>query len=101
MTDLDVEQAMTLFPPGIYQHYKGHLYQLLHLARDSENGPSEGRLLVVYIGLELAGARPGPRICVRPLEEFGEWLPEPDGSGVHRFTFLAAEWSPSLLEEGL
>lgn len=78
--------------PGIWRHYKGHLYQLLHVARDSENGPNEGRLLAVYIGLDLDGARPGPRVRVRPVAEFLEVLP----TGVPRFEFVADEWDPSL-----
>jgi hypothetical protein len=78
--------------PGVYRHYKGHFYQLLHIARDSENGPNEGRLLAVYVGLELDGARPGPRVCVRPIDQFTETLPD----GRPRFAFVADEWDPAL-----
>lgn len=74
---------------GIYQHYKGNLYQVLGLASDAnadtlglagsvsrvsymtmEAKPLGERIVVVYIGLQLDGASFGPRMHVRTLEDF-------------------------------
>lgn len=52
---------------GIYQHYKGPLYQVFGLAHDA-NDPD--RICVVYIALELNGAHLGPRLAVRTKEDF-------------------------------
>jgi hypothetical protein len=52
---------------GIYRHYKGPLYQVLGLAHDAGY---EGRVCAVYIGLQLDGAHPGPRMGVRDLGDF-------------------------------
>lgn len=35
-------------PPGLYRHHKGGLYRVTGTARDSTNGPGEGRTLVLY-----------------------------------------------------
>lgn len=34
---------------GIYKHYKGGLYTVLFVARNSTNGPDEGKNVVVYV----------------------------------------------------
>jgi hypothetical protein len=61
--------------PGLYQHYKGHRYQVLHLARHSETE----EVLVVYRALH------GDRgIWVRPRAMFNESI-EVDGEKVPRF----------------
>lgn len=52
---------------GIYQHWKGPLYQVLGYGHDA-NHPT--RLVVVYIGLSLDGASEGPRLSVRTVEDF-------------------------------
>lgn len=54
-------KASTL-PPGLYRHYKGGLYQVLHLARHSETE----ELLVVYRSLAEGG------VWVRPAAMFLE-----------------------------
>lgn len=82
---------MTSLPPlqaGIYRHYKGQLYQVLGYAQDST---IDGRIVVVYVGLELAGATAGrPRMNVRSVEDFFGQAP----NGNPRFEFVGAEWRP-------
>ncbi|WP_417224443.1 DUF1653 domain-containing protein [Amphritea sp.] len=66
---------------GIYRHYKGADYEVLHLARHSETE----EWLVVY--------RPcyGERgIWVRPLAMFTETVTGADGQSVGRFEYLNA-----------
>jgi hypothetical protein len=91
---------------GIYRHYKGNLYQVLGLAHDADQ---EGRICVVYIGLELDGAHLGPRIAVRTLETFTEFVDAPtarfytlaDGSEregyPNRFTYLGLYLTGEML----
>lgn len=56
------------FKPGIYLHYKkGDLYEADHLMRDANDG---SRIGVHYIGLELDGAKDGPRHLVRTWEDW-------------------------------
>lgn len=47
---------------GIYEHYKGHRYQVLGYAHDANR---EGKAVVVYMPLQLDGAHYGPRLAVR------------------------------------
>lgn len=64
---------------GLYRHYKGPKYEVLHLAQHSETE----EWLVVY--------RPcyGERaIWVRPLAMFTETLVSPDGKRVARFEWI-------------
>ncbi|MEM7193971.1 MAG: DUF1653 domain-containing protein [Pseudomonadota bacterium] len=61
--------------PGIYQHYKGGMYEVLHLGRHSETEEH----LVIYRALY------GERgVWVRPYEMFVERL-DVDGRSVPRF----------------
>lgn len=93
--------ALTI-PPGVYRHWKGHLYQVLLCARDSGNGPGNGRTVVVYVGLTLDGTpTPGLRVRVRPLAEFVELVTGTGGDPVPRFEFVAEEWqAPSGARHG-
>lgn len=51
---------------GIYQHYKGGLYRLLFIAKDSTNGsPTADQDVAVYVSLNESG-----RVSVRLLAEF-------------------------------
>lgn len=52
---------------GVYQHYKGPLYLVLGYGHDAN---ADGRTVVVYIGLELDGAKQGARLAVRTAEDF-------------------------------
>ena len=61
---------------GIYRHYKGNLYKVLHLARHTETEET----LVVYQALYGEYG-----IWARPLEMFLETVTLPDGSVVLRF----------------
>ena len=89
---------------GVYRHYKNHLYQVFGYAHDANN---DGRLLVIYIGLELTDARVAPRLAARTAEDFFAWV-NPDGSAdpdpnlseqahkqaglVRRFTYIGPSW---------
>lgn len=52
---------------GVYQHYKGPLYLVLGFGHDANH---DGRDVVVYVGLELDAAKPGPRLAVRTAADF-------------------------------
>ena len=64
--------------PGKYRHYKGNDYQVVGVARHSENDSK----LVVYRPLYGKG-----ELWVRPLEMFCEDV-EVDGVSVKRFAFI-------------
>lgn len=66
---------------GIYQHYKGPLYQVIGLAHDANE---EGRLCVAYVGLQLNAAHSGPRLCVRTYDDFVALMDD----GRPRFRYL-------------
>lgn len=63
---------------GIYQHFKGNLYQVLHTARHSETE----EYMVVY-----HPANTPEDIWIRPLDMFDETI-ERDGKTIKRFTFI-------------
>lgn len=63
---------------GIYRHYKGNLYQVLHTACHSETG----EWLVVYRALYGDYG-----VWVRPVAMFGEWV-NIDGKDVPRFLLI-------------
>lgn len=69
---------------GVYKHYKGHYYLVLGAARYTD-GPQEGQWCVVYVGLELDGAKDGPRIMVRSWDDFHSWV---DEAFRPRFTYI-------------
>ena len=62
---------MTIPPLGIYRHYKGNLYQLLHIARHSETEEP----LAVYRALYGDYG-----VWVRPLAMFTESVDTANGS---------------------
>ena len=67
---------------GKYQHFKGSFYQVLHLAKHSENE----EWMVVY--LPLYDNEQGTReVWVRPLTMFDETI-ERDGKTFKRFTYI-------------
>lgn len=74
-----------MFAPaqGVYRHYKGGLYTLLMLARCSDNGPNEGKNVVVYVSHTTG------KVCTRLASEFFG-LVGGDGIklGVKRFTLV-------------
>ena len=65
-------------PQGIYRHYKGNLYQVLHMAQHSETEES----LVVYRCLYGEYG-----VWVRPLSMFAETV-EVDGKEMPRFELI-------------
>lgn len=64
---------------GIYRHYKGNLYNVLHVALHTETEEP----LVIYQALY--GER---KIWARPLDMFMETVTLPDGSIVPRFALI-------------
>ena len=67
-------------PQGIYRHYKGNLYQILHTAQHSETEES----LVIYRCLYGEYG-----VWVRPLSMFSETV-EVEGKQVPRFELIKA-----------
>ena len=63
---------------GIYQHYKGNMYQVLNIAKHSENLEE----MVVYKALYGTG-----EVWVRSLSMFEEKIVK-DGKTIERFKFL-------------
>lgn len=68
---------------GKYRHYKNKFYEVLGVARNSENANEE---FVVYKAL-YKGDFPEGQIWVRPYSMFLEKI-ELDGKMVQRFTFI-------------
>lgn len=64
---------------GIYKHYKGQLYQVLHIATHSE---TEEKLVVYQC---LYG---NYSIWVRPLSMFTEMVALEDDRAIQRFSFV-------------
>lgn len=68
-----------MIPTGTYQHFKGKLYQVLHIAKHSETE----ELMVVY--LPMYDDEKGERhVWIRPLAMFDETI-ERDGKTFKRF----------------
>ena len=66
---------------GLYQHFKGNKYQVIDLAKHSENG----EWLVVYRALY------GDKgLWVRPLDMFDETI-ERDGKTLKRFQYIGSK----------
>lgn len=93
-------------PAGVWKHYKSGLYLVFGYGHDSNY---EGRVVVVYIGLQLDDAKTGPRLAVRTVEDFFSWVVpttgevvqpyDPDGLfadyAVERFRYLGPSWDGS------
>ena len=74
------------FQCGIYEHYKGGLYQVLGVGAHSETDEK----FVVYVSL--TGAHlPGPRIRVRPLHLFFDDVEWSSGERAPRFRYVGIE----------
>ena len=73
--------GVKMLKPGLYQHFKGNQYQVLHIAKHSETE----ELMVVY------QPQYGDReIWVRPLAMFDEII-ERDGKTIKRFAYIGEE----------
>ena len=70
--------SATSLPLGLYRHYKGRHYQLLHVARHSETE----ELLAVYRALYGDFG-----VWVRPLAMFSETVTL-DGQNIPRFAYI-------------
>lgn len=76
---------VTTYVGGLYRHYKGALYRVLMVVRDSTNA-RDGRRLVVYVSDAQHGAH------ARDEEEFHEAVCLPGfGGRVPRFTLVEAD----------
>ncbi len=75
---MELSEEAKKLKPGIYKHFKGGMYRVLHVARDSEDRERE---LVVYQSLDRGG------VWVRPLKMFIEEV-ERDGYKGPRFAFV-------------
>lgn len=76
--------------PGVYRHYKGDLYDVLGLVRDSTNGPNDGRWLVRYFSHAKQVEH------VREVFQFVEMVRWSDGQDRPRFVFERAESDAQL-----
>jgi hypothetical protein len=84
---------------GVYRHFRGPLYLVLGYGHDAN---ADGRQVVVYIGLQLDGAKAGPRLAVRDVDDFlaivdpatGETrdFPYPSPDYPRRFTYIGPAW---------
>ena len=72
------EEAIKAIPPGLYRHFKGNEYEVLHIARHSETQEP----MVVYKALY---GKKG--IWVRPAGMWNETV-ERDGKIYTRFTHI-------------
>lgn len=101
---------------GIYEHYKGNLYQVLGYAHDAnadtlgvvhtgsqftgtEGEPLGERMVVVYFGLQLQEAHDGPRLAVRTVEDFLAYVDPSDGSAVPESVVEASQGSLRYVEQ--
>ena len=64
---------------GKYQHFKGHYYQVLHIAKHSETEET----LVVYHPFDKPDS-----VWVRPLSMFDETI-EREGKTFKRFSYIS------------
>lgn len=87
---------------GIYRHYRGGLYTVLFVARNSTNGPDEGKNVVVYV------SHKDGYVSVRDEEQFHELVPaamppaDQPGMVMHprpRFSFAMAQLSDREAED--
>lgn len=80
---------------GVYQHYKGQLYQVLGYSQDSSNHEDpQYQVCVVYIPLYLAD---GLRIRHRNANEFHEWVHQDTGLPVSKEDDMASQGSAADL----
>ena len=75
-------KVMTKVKKGIYRHFKGNLYEVLGMAKNSENLEEEW---VVY--RPLYKSEVVTDLCIRPKDMFLETI-ERDGKKIKRFKFI-------------
>lgn len=94
-------QEVADFRPGIYQHWKGHLYRALFLAQDSTNRPSSppewsevpgvrvtessDEPMVIYISLNEPHSG---NVCARELWQWNELVKWPENKEWPRFRWM-------------
>lgn len=79
---IPVVGSMGAVKKGIYQHFKGNLYEVIGLAKNSENLEEEW---VVY--RPLYKSEIVTDLCIRPKKMFLETV-ERDGKKMKRFKFI-------------
>lgn len=67
---------------GVYRHYKGPHYLVLGYGHDANQ---EGRNVVIYVGLELDGAKQGARLAARDVADFFAVVDPTTGVAVRGF----------------
>ena len=83
------EEAAAAIPAALYRHFKGNVYRVLSIARNSENLEP----MVVYKALYGDGG-----VWVRPAEMWTETV-ERDGETYQRFRPLSAEERVAFFEK--
>ena len=73
---------------GLYRHFKGNIYRILHIAKHSETLEE----MVVYQAMYGEGG-----IWVRPLSMFEEEI-ERDGKTIRRFSPITAEEAEKAIQ---
>lgn len=78
-------------PAGVYRHYKGHLYLVLGYAQNATND-EDGKIYVVYVGLQTDGQPSPMRMRLRQVDEFwGTVRNEALDRWDARFTYVGTE----------
>jgi len=70
--------------PGKYQHFKGKFYEVIGLAKNSENPDEES---VIYKALYKSEEFPDGQLWIRPKQMFLETV-KIEGKDVPRFKFI-------------
>lgn len=68
-------------PREVWRHFKGGLYLVVGVARDSEDWKNEDARCVIYFNLGLDGGSGNPNLIHRPISMWNEHVERDDYSG--------------------